>query len=184
MHADLNGASSVVIKNPSGKDVPPKTLNEGDFVFNGFIIPQFQILIFFPKILKAGSMAVCYSVAWEAKVLANAWWVYHNQVSKQAPTGEYIGTGSFMIRGKKNYLISSALVFGFGLMYKLDEASVDRHKNDRRIKTAEEEQLTNDKYSNIEFEDAPDTIDENPEETEDTTETNEQADHLGIYKFK
>jgi predicted ribosome quality control (RQC) complex YloA/Tae2 family protein len=29
VHADLNGASSVVIKNPSGKEVSPKTLNEG-----------------------------------------------------------------------------------------------------------------------------------------------------------
>ena len=28
MHADLNGASSVVIKNPTGEPVPPKTLNE------------------------------------------------------------------------------------------------------------------------------------------------------------
>ncbi len=81
VHADLNGvsisrkfyclwnweffkttivyfkASSVVIKNPSGNEIPPKTLNE------------------------AGCMAVCYSVAWEAKVLSNAWWVYHNQVN-------------------------------------------------------------------------------------------------------
>jgi predicted ribosome quality control (RQC) complex YloA/Tae2 family protein len=95
VHADLNGASSVIIKNPTGNAVPPKTLNE------------------------AGSMAVCYSVAWEAKVLANAYWVYHNQVSKQAPTGEYIGTGSFMIRGKKNYLPQQSLVFGFGLIYKV-----------------------------------------------------------------
>lgn len=60
MHADLNGASSVVIKNPTGAPVPPKTLNE------------------------AGSMAVCYSVAWEAKVLANAYWVYHDQVTLQS----------------------------------------------------------------------------------------------------
>lgn len=115
-------------------------------------------------------MAVCYSVAWEAKVLANAWWVYHNQVSKQAPTGEYIGTGSFMIRGKKNYLISSALIFGFGLMYKLDEASVERHKNDRRIKTAEEEKLIDDKYANVEFEEASETIEETQEESDDKQE--------------
>jgi hypothetical protein len=110
-------------------------------------------------------MAVCYSVAWEAKVLANAWWVYHHQVSKQAPTGEYIGTGSFMIRGKKNYLISSALVFGFGLMYKLDDASIEHHLNDRRVKTAEEEQLIEDKYSNVEFEEATETIEETQAET-------------------
>lgn len=28
VHADLSGASSIVIKNPSGLPVPPKTLNE------------------------------------------------------------------------------------------------------------------------------------------------------------
>ena len=30
VHADLSGASSVIIKNPSGNEVPPKTLNEGN----------------------------------------------------------------------------------------------------------------------------------------------------------
>ena len=44
VHADLHGAASVVIKNPSGKPVPPKTLNE------------------------AGNMAICYSAAWDIKV--------------------------------------------------------------------------------------------------------------------
>ena len=57
VHADLHGASSVILKNPSGGEVPPKTLNE------------------------AGTMAICYSAAWEAKVVTSAWWVYHNQVS-------------------------------------------------------------------------------------------------------
>ena len=76
--------------------MPPKTLNE------------------------AALMAVCYSSAWEAKIVTSAWWVYHNQVSyhqnidlldspsfstslqvsKTAPTGEYLTTGSFMIRGE------------------------------------------------------------------------------------
>lgn len=63
-------------------------------------------------------MAVCYSTAWEAHIITSAWWVYHHQVStlnfelwtgiwppyffqvsKTAPTGEYLTTGSFMIRG-------------------------------------------------------------------------------------
>ncbi|XP_076305404.1 ribosome quality control complex subunit NEMF-like [Tachypleus tridentatus] len=79
VHADLHGASSIVIKNPTGGDVPPKTLNE------------------------AGTMAVCYSVAWEAKIVTSAWWVYHHQVSKTAPAGEYLTPGAFMIRGKKNF---------------------------------------------------------------------------------
>lgn len=27
-------------------------------------------------------MAVCYSAAWDAKVITSAWWVYHNQVRR------------------------------------------------------------------------------------------------------
>ena len=45
-----------MIKNPSGLEVPPKTLNE------------------------ASCMAVCYSGAWDAKISTNAWWVYNHQV--------------------------------------------------------------------------------------------------------
>ena len=81
-------------------------------------------------------MATCHSAAWDAKVVTSAWWVYHNQVSKTAPTGEYLTTGSFLIRGlilahilifflfqfnlgKKNYLPPSYLVYGFGFMFKV-----------------------------------------------------------------
>lgn len=56
VHADLHGASSVVLKNPTGQPVPPRTLNE------------------------AGTMAICYSAAWQAKVVTSAWWVRHDQV--------------------------------------------------------------------------------------------------------
>nr|XP_009426042.2 ribosome quality control complex subunit NEMF isoform X5 [Pan troglodytes] len=74
VHADLHGATSCVIKNPTGEPIPPRTLTE------------------------AGTMALCYSAAWDARVITSAWWVYHHQVSKTAPTGEYLTTGSFMIR--------------------------------------------------------------------------------------
>lgn len=107
VHADLHGASSLIIKNPLGVPVPPKTLNE------------------------AGTMAVCNSTAWDAKIVTSAWWVYSNQVSKTAPTGEYLTTGSFMIRGKKNYLPPASLIMGFGFMFKLDEESIQNHLNDR-----------------------------------------------------
>ncbi|XP_059480083.1 ribosome quality control complex subunit NEMF homolog [Neocloeon triangulifer] len=116
VHADLQGASSIVIKNPSGDPVPPKTLNE------------------------AGIMAICYSVAWEAKVTSGAWWVISNQVSKTAPTGEYLTTGSFMVRGKRNYLPPTQLAMGFGFLFKLEESSVARHVDERKIRTTEEEE--------------------------------------------
>ncbi|KAH9509091.1 hypothetical protein Btru_048998 [Bulinus truncatus] len=115
VHADLHGACSCVIKNPGGSPVPPKTLNE------------------------AGTMAICNSAAWESKVVTSAWWVYPHQVSKTAPSGEYLTTGSFMIRGKKNYLPPSYLIYGFGFLFKLEDSSIERHKGERKLRTANDE---------------------------------------------
>ncbi|XP_023208822.1 nuclear export mediator factor NEMF [Xiphophorus maculatus] len=115
VHADLHGATSCVIKNSSGDAVPPRTLTE------------------------AAIMAVCYSAAWDAKIITSAWWVHHHQVSKTAPTGEYLTTGSFMIRGKKNFLPPSYLIMGFGFLFKVDEQSVFRHRGERKVKTVEED---------------------------------------------
>ncbi|XP_072545946.1 ribosome quality control complex subunit NEMF isoform X2 [Salminus brasiliensis] len=115
VHADLHGATSCVIKNPSGEPIPPRTLTE------------------------AGTMAVCYSAAWDAKVITSAWWVHHNQVSKTAPTGEYLTTGSFMIRGKKNFLPPSYLIMGFSFLFKVDEQFVFRHRGERKVKMLEED---------------------------------------------
>nr|XP_019953624.1 PREDICTED: nuclear export mediator factor NEMF isoform X1 [Paralichthys olivaceus] len=115
VHADLHGATSCVIKNTSGDPIPPRTLTE------------------------AGTMSVCYSAAWDAKIITSAWWVHHHQVSKTAPSGEYLTTGSFMIRGKKNFLPPSYLIMGFGFLFKVDEQSVFRHKGERKVKTVEED---------------------------------------------
>ncbi|XP_035529200.1 nuclear export mediator factor Nemf-like [Morone saxatilis] len=115
VHADLHGATSCVIKNPSGDPISPRTLTE------------------------AGTMSVCYSAAWDAKIITSAWWVHHHQVSKTAPTGEYLTTGSFMIRGKKNFLPPSYLIMGFGFLFKVDEQSVHLHRGERKVKTVEED---------------------------------------------
>lgn len=79
-------------------------------------------------------MAICYSAAWEAKVVTTAWWVYQDQVSKRAPTGEYLSQGSFMVRGKKNFLPPLYLIMGFGFMFRLDEESIPRHAEDRKVR--------------------------------------------------
>ncbi|CAG5087321.1 Oidioi.mRNA.OKI2018_I69.PAR.g11517.t1.cds [Oikopleura dioica] len=71
---------------------------------------------------EVGHAAVCHSAAWNAKC------------PKRRRRGEYLTTGSFMIRGKKNYLPPSQLVLGFGFLFKLDDASVARHAGERRIK--------------------------------------------------
>ena len=67
--------------------MPPKTLNE------------------------AGTMAICHSAAWDAKVVTSAWWVNHDQVSKTAPSGEYLTTGSFMIRGQCCVTVNSVFLW-------------------------------------------------------------------------
>ncbi|KAG4210549.1 hypothetical protein ERO13_A02G056200v2 [Gossypium hirsutum] len=115
VHADLHGASSTIIKNHRlEQPVPPLTLNQ------------------------AGCFTVCHSQAWDSKIVTSAWWVYPHQVSKTAPTGEYLTVGSFMIRGKKNFLPPHPLIMGFGLLFRLDESSLGSHLNERRVRGEEE----------------------------------------------
>lgn len=108
MHADLHGAASVIIKNNDmTKPIPPLTL------------------------FQAGQACVCRSAAWSAKIVASAWWVHPEQVSKTAPTGEYLTTGSFIIRGRKNYLPPQPLVMGLGFLFRLDESCIAGHLGER-----------------------------------------------------
>ena len=135
VHAEIQGASSVVIKNPSGEEVPPKTL------------------------LEAGTMAISYSVAWDAKVVTSAYWVRAEQVSKTAPTGEYLSTGSFMIRGKKNFLPPCHLILGLSFLFKLEDSSVERHRGERRVRKFEDDTASimteNEQLESIHEEDIP-----------------------------
>lgn len=84
---------------------------------------------------------MCRSQAWDSKIVTSAWWVEPHQVSKTAPTGEYLTVGSFMIRGKKNFLPPNPLVMGFGLLFRLDESSIAAHINERRVRGDGEEEV-------------------------------------------
>lgn len=115
VHAELHGASSTIIRNHKpDSPIPPLTLNQ------------------------AGCFTVCHSKAWDSKIVTSAWWVYPHQVSKTAPTGEYLTVGSFMIRGKKNFLPPHPLVMGFGILFRLDESSLASHLNERRVRGEDE----------------------------------------------
>lgn len=154
VHAEIQGASSVIIKNPSGEEVPPKTL------------------------LEAGTMAISYSVAWDAKIVTSAYWVKGDQVSKTAPTGEYLATGSFMIRGKRNFLPPCNLILGLSFLFKLEEGSIERHKNERRVRTFDEEKADaavtlntkEETEHEIDLKDQESDTCEDPEEVDDVTE--------------
>lgn len=116
VHADVHGAGSLVIKNhvyPQLKTPPPKTLHE------------------------AGTFSICFSRAWEAKIVTSAWWVRSDQVSKTAPSGEYLGTGSFMIRGQKNFLPPMQLSLSFGFIFAVDEEERKKRLLERKRRESE-----------------------------------------------
>ncbi|XP_023006487.1 nuclear export mediator factor Nemf [Cucurbita maxima] len=154
VHADLHGASSTVIRNHKPEQpVPPLTLNQ------------------------AGCFTVCHSQAWDSKIVTSAWWVYPHQVSKTAPTGEYLTVGSFMIRGKKNFLPPHALVMGFGLLFRLDESSLGSHLNERRVRG--EEDGVNDVEENEPLNEESDTEYEK-RESEEVSNPSANSDRLVI----
>lgn len=91
LHADIVGAPFTVVKS-EGKKVTEKSIRE------------------------AAVIAACYSRAWKlGHGNVEVYWVIPSQLSKEAPAGEFIGKGAFMVRGKKNYLgkIALELTLGF-----------------------------------------------------------------------
>ncbi|CAH8288391.1 unnamed protein product [Schistosoma intercalatum] len=128
VHADIHGASTVIIK------ARHLTSEEVDSSDHQDLLHQHSLPLPPPKtLLEAGNMAVVLSSAWQSHVLTRAWWVHHDQVSKTAPSGEYLTSGAFMIRGKKNYLPPCPFDYGFGIMFKLHEDSIAKHEGERRI---------------------------------------------------
>ncbi|KAJ5750563.1 hypothetical protein N7533_007591 [Penicillium manginii] len=108
IHADLEGALPIVVKNrPGNPDAPisPSTLSQ------------------------AGTMCVSTSAAWDSKAVMSAWWVHANQVTKTAANGAGIlPTGSFETKGEKNFLAPSQLVLGFAILFQVSQESVRNHR--------------------------------------------------------
>lgn len=110
IHADLDGAVSVIVKNKPGMSespIPPSTLSQ------------------------AGTLAVATSSAWDSKAVMPAWWVDASRVSKTTPTGDLLPDGIFVIQGEKNYLRPTQLLLGLGIMFKVSEESKMRHLRHR-----------------------------------------------------
>ncbi|TQN64478.1 Ribosome quality control complex subunit 2 [Colletotrichum shisoi] len=156
VHADMHGAATVIIKNsPSTPDapIPPSTLAQ------------------------AGTLAVCSSSAWDSKAGMGAWWVNANQVSKSAPTGEYLPTGSFMVRGQKSFLPPAQLLLGIGIMFKISEESKARHAKHRLYDGAgPQEAPSADKGPEESAADAAQARDEDPDDASDIGSENNDED--------
>ncbi|ASJ00441.1 ribosome rescue protein RqcH [Thermococcus gorgonarius] len=90
-HADVYGAPHVVIKD--GQKAGEKTIFE------------------------ACQFAVSMSRAWSQGLYsADTYWAYPEQVTKQAPSGEYLGKGAFMVYGKRNWLHGLPLKLAVGVI--------------------------------------------------------------------
>ncbi len=79
-HAEVHGAPFVVVK-ANGKEIGQATIRE------------------------AAEAAVCYSSAWKDGLSsADAFYVRPEQVTKEAPSGQYLTKGAFVIVGQRNFV--------------------------------------------------------------------------------
>ena len=169
VHADLQGAASVIIKNKPGmmnSPIPPSTLSQ------------------------AGTLTVATSTAWDSKAVMSAWWVDSDKVSKTAPDGDFLAIGNFNIQGQKNFLPPAQLLLGFGVLFQISQSSKAQHFKNRfqeerttksdDIKEAADEEIEgepgfgdeNQANSDVDHVESPDkSDDENPD---DTTKDHEQ----------
>jgi len=98
-HADLVGAPFTIIKT-QGKTPDQKTIEE------------------------AAQFTACYSRAWKDGFSSvDVYYVKPEQLSKSAPSGQYLGRGSFIVIGKKNYIQNVPLKLALGVKFN-EEAKV------------------------------------------------------------
>ena len=89
-HADAYGAPHVIVKD--GNKATDITLNE------------------------AAIFAVSFSSLWkDGYGGGDAYWVKPEQVTKEAPSGEYLKKGAFAIKGKRNYIRSVSIKLTIGI---------------------------------------------------------------------
>ena len=119
VHADIHGAATVVVKSNVASEESGEGLSHP---------PPMSSL------MEAGQFSLCHSSAWKSKIVTSAYWVKADQVSKTAPSGEYLSTGSFMIRGRKNFLPPTRLEMGIGVLFLISEESAAGREPERKAR--------------------------------------------------
>ena len=89
---------------------------------------------------QAAAFALCHAAAWDAQQLCKVYWVAAQQVSKTAPSGEFLPPGSFMIRGKKNFLAPYRMEMGLTVLFELRPDDAARHFFDRKPREMENDE--------------------------------------------
>jgi predicted ribosome quality control (RQC) complex YloA/Tae2 family protein len=118
LHADLHGAPSCSLRNNQGFEIdtqPPPHIGDD--------VPAFRLVDKVEAELDdeiteiAATMALSWSRAWNGGgAHGTVFWVKPGQVSKSAETGEYVGKGAFIIRGKRTWYKNIDLRLGVGIV--------------------------------------------------------------------
>ena len=104
-HTDMAGSPFVIVKKDNS-DVKRLVSKEFDYV--GSFSEQ--------TIAEAAAFTFFHSKAWKLGLgSSSVFWVNPDQVTKEANSGEYMSKGSFMIRGKTNY-VDPYLPFACGII--------------------------------------------------------------------
>lgn len=103
MHSDVHGSGSCIIK------------TNGSLVFES---DKNKDNIPYMTLEEASCFLICHTKAWKSGAPDKSYWTYSSQVSKTPKTGEYIGKGSFIIIGEKNYMSIPKLELGLTIMFK------------------------------------------------------------------
>ena len=79
-------------------------------------------------------MSIAHSKAWSQNVVSDVFWIQAEQVSKTAPTGMSLPSGSFMIYGKKNFINPFKLELAFGYLFRVERECLQGRPLEREIK--------------------------------------------------
>jgi len=115
----------------SNEAIIKKYLEEDDIVFHAEIVGAPFFILKNGKsageksLIETAIAAASFSNFWKMGASSGeAYWVYKGQVSKQAPSGQYMGRGAFMITGKRNYIRNLPIELAVGLIRVKDHYSV------------------------------------------------------------
>ena len=94
LHTNFPGSPLTIIKNPENKKIPEGTKQA------------------------AADFVASYSRAWKENWgIVDVFYIMPEQVSKNAPSGEFLPKGSFMISGKKNFIKNAKTELAIGLNF-------------------------------------------------------------------
>ena len=108
VHGHFDKSPWAVIKNPNKLEIPLKVIDY------------------------TGSFVVQRSWNWIENCSNNSYYTYPNQISKSAPSGEFIGKGARMVH-QKNFLSNAYLEMGIGVIFKCNDTYIQHLKSDSSI---------------------------------------------------